>query len=115
MRLLPAQSAWNIYLKIGEWRMRKNFFRRRRGLASATSIAETLQMELDEDGTRNEADEMHELYFAVIVRVTRLPTDLAVFKAAAYRNLNAFVPISGGEHENIPFDEQLDTWLLTCT
>ena len=73
------------------------------GLVFAKSFAEKLQMEFDEGATRKEADEILELHFGAIMRVTRLPTDLAVFDAAAYRNLNAFVPISAEENGNIVF------------
>jgi hypothetical protein len=51
-------------------------------------------MEFNRDATRKEADEMHELYFQAIVRVTGLPVSLAAFRAAALRKVNAYVPFS---------------------
>jgi hypothetical protein len=55
---------------------------------------------------------MHELYFEAIVRVTGLPVSQAAFRAAALRNVNAYVPFSEADQGEVFFDEQLDAWLL---
>ena len=85
------------------------------GLEFAEGVAYQLGMEFDREATRREADEMHELYFKAIVRVTELPVSLAVFHAAALRKVNAYVPFSETDQGEVFFDEQLDAWLLAMT
>jgi hypothetical protein len=85
------------------------------GLEFAEGVARQLGMEFDRDATRIEADEMHDLYFNAIVRVTGLPVSLVAFHAAALRKVNAYVPFSETEQGEVFFDEQLDAWLLAMS
>jgi hypothetical protein len=85
------------------------------GLEFAEGVARQLGMEFDRDATRREADEMHDLYFNAIVRVTGLPVSLVAFHAAALRKVNAYVPFSETEQGEVFFDEQLDAWLLAMS
>jgi hypothetical protein len=82
------------------------------GLEFARAAAERLGMEFDREATRREADQMHELYYGAIVRVTGLPEALSEFRAAGWRKVNAFVPITQNKQGIVYFDEQLDAWLL---
>jgi hypothetical protein len=93
----------------------QKFLATEEGLEFARSVAGQLGMRFDLDATRREADEMHEFYYQAIVRVTGLPVSLAAFRAAAWRNVNAFVPFSESEQGEVFFDEQLDAWLLVIS
>lgn len=84
------------------------------GLAIAKALAEQLGIEFDREGTRVHANQMHDLYFAAIVRIAELPPTTAQFAAGAFRLVNAFVPESEGTGR-VFFDEQLDMWLFMCT
>ena len=85
------------------------------GLAFSKAIATLLGREFDREGTRDEADRMHDLYFDAIIRTAGLDPGLIRFRSAAYRNLNAYVPYSRVANGTVVFDELLDPWLMTAT
>jgi|GEM_PF-4091954 len=85
------------------------------GLAFSEAIAALLGVEFDREGTRVEADHMHDLYFDAIIRTANLDPDLVRFRSAAYRNLNAYVPYSRATKGTVVFDELLDPWLMSAT
>lgn len=84
-------------------------------LEFARGVAEKLGMDFDREATRREADEMHDLYYRAIVRVTEIPDSLSDFRAAALRKVNAFVPFTTDNKGTIYFDEQLDSWLMVVS
>jgi hypothetical protein len=96
-------------------RIAKKYLSTEEGLVFAKTIAEQLGLDFDREGTRAEADDMHELYFAAIVRTAGLDPGLMRFRSAAYRSLNSNVPFTPKAKGSIFFDEQLDPWLLTST